>query len=45
MGALLEVEVRAIDSIPKLALVSKICKRSKNLDNLDRREGLSIRAI
>ena len=45
MGALLEVEVRANDSILKLALVSKTCKRSKNLDNLDRKEGHSIRAI
>ena len=40
MGALLE----ARDSIPKLALANKICKRSKNLDNLDKREGHSIQA-
>ena len=40
MGALLE----AHDSIPKLALANKICKRSKNLDNLDKREGHSTQA-
>ena len=38
------VEVRATDNIPKLASASKTCKRSKNLDSLDKREGLSIRA-
>ena len=40
MVALLE----AHDSIPKLALANKICKRSKNLDNLDKKEGHSIQA-
>ena len=38
------VEVQSTDSIPKLASASKTCKRSKNLDSLDKREGRSIRA-
>ena len=44
MGASLEVELRATVSRPKLALANKTCKRSKNLDSLDRKEGLSTRA-
>ena len=44
MVASLMVGVLATDSIPKLASASKTCKRSKNLDSLDKREGRSIRA-
>ena len=45
MVASLMVGVQATDSIPKLALANKTCKRSKNLDSLDRKEGRSTRAI